>query len=73
MVKERIRELKAYLHYMVLYYNWLFDQRTNSAKSARAAALCMYLAKINRMQLVNSYFLITDITSRYAVADEFYR
>ncbi len=73
IVQERIRELKAYLHYMVLYYDWLFDQRTNAQKSTKAAALCTYLAKINKLQLVNSYFLIVDICSRYAVTDEFYK
>ena len=73
VVKERIRELKAYLHYMVLYYDWLFDQRTNSAKSAKAAMLCTYLAKTNKLQLVNSYFLIADITSRYPATGDFYR
>ena len=73
VVKERIRELKAYLHYMVLYYDWLFDQGTAAQKISKAAALCTYLARINKLQLVNSYFLITDITSRYAVSDNFYK
>lgn len=72
VVKERIQELKAYVHYMVLYYDWLFDQRYNTAKSDKAAALCIYLAKINKLQLVNSYFLIADITSRYGAANNFY-
>ena len=70
--KQRISELKAYLHYMVLYYDWSFDQRSNDAKKDKAAALCMYLAKTNKLQIVNSYFLIADITSRYAVTDNFY-
>ena len=73
VVKERISELEAYMHYMVLYYDWLFDQRSNSAKVAKAATLCVYLAKINKLQLVNSYFLIADINSRFAVTDDFYR
>ncbi len=72
VVKERIRELKAYLHYMILYYNWLFDQRTPPEKAGDAGTLCVYLARINKLQLVNSYFLIADITSRYAVTDNFY-
>ncbi|MBK7433314.1 MAG: T9SS type A sorting domain-containing protein [Chitinophagaceae bacterium] len=73
VVKSRINELKVYLHYMVLYYDWLFDQRTHEAKSAKAAALCTYLAKINKLQVVNSYFLIADIVSRYPVSSDFYR
>jgi hypothetical protein len=72
VVKERISELKAYLHYMILYYDWLFDQRSNDAKREKAAALCLYLARIDKLQLVNSYFLIADITSRYTVTDDFY-
>ena len=72
LIKQRIRELKAYLHYMVLYYDWLFDQRSNIAKAEKAATLCIYLAKINKLQLVNSYFIISDIASRYATTDPFY-
>ncbi len=70
-VKQRLNELKVYLHYMKLYYDWYFDQRSNEAKKDKAAALCLYLAKINRLQVVNSYFLIADITSRYAATDNF--
>lgn len=73
VVKERIRELKAYLHYMVLYYDWFFDQHSNQAKADKAAALCIYLAKINRLQIVNSYFLITDIVSKFPATDNFYK
>jgi hypothetical protein len=72
LVKQRLTEWKAYLHYLVLYYNWLFDQRPHSAKETMAGELCVYLAKINRMQLVNSFFLITDIVSRYPSTSEFY-
>lgn len=72
VVKERINELKAYLHYMQLYYDWTFDQRPVDAKKEKAAALCLYLAKINRLQLVNSYYLINDIVNRYKTSDEIY-
>ncbi len=72
VLKERIAELKAYLHHMVLYYDWLFDQRSNTEKQSKAAALCMYLASINKLQLVNSYFLITDIAGRYETGSSFY-
>ena len=72
VVKERIRELKAYLHYMVLYYDWFFDQRSNQAKADKAGMICTYLAKVNRLQIVNSYFLITDMVSKFPVTDNFY-
>lgn len=72
LVKERISELKAFMHYMVLYYNWVFDQRPVSSKADKAAELCLYLAKINRLQIVNSYFLINDIVNRFAVTDDIY-
>ncbi len=72
LIKQRLSELKAYLHYMVLYYDWLFDQRSAAAKATKAGELCIYLARINKLQLVNSYFLIADITSRYSRTDEFY-
>jgi hypothetical protein len=72
IVKERLRELKAYLHYTALYYDWASDQGTN-AKTAKAAVLCLYLAKINKLQLVNSYYLISTITRSYAVSSSFYQ
>ncbi|HNU87871.1 MAG TPA: T9SS type A sorting domain-containing protein [Ferruginibacter sp.] len=73
VVKDRIRELKAYIHYMVLYYNWAGDQRSNDAKMDKAAALCVYLAKTNRMQLVNSYYMIAVIASKYPAGSSFYQ
>lgn len=72
LVQERIAELKAYLHYMVLYYDWLNDQRSHTAKAQKAAALCLYLATVHKLQIVNSYFLIADISSRYPVGSTFY-
>lgn len=72
IVKARLRELKAYLHYTALYYNWAGDQGTN-AKISKAAALCLYLAKINKLQLVNSYYLISTITRSYAATSSFYQ
>lgn len=73
IVKERLRELKAYLHYMVLYYDWAGDQRLKAAKTEKAAALCIYLAKINKLQLVNSYYLIAGISGGYASSSSFYQ
>ncbi len=72
VVKERINELKAYFHYMLLYFDWSADQRTNEAKKNRAAAQFLYLSMIRLQQLVNSYFLISDIVSRYGTASNFY-
>ncbi len=72
VVKERLRELKAYLHYTALYYDWAGDQGT-SAKTSKAAALCIYLAKINKLQLVNSYYLISTVTRNYANTTSFYQ
>lgn len=72
IVKERIGELKAYLHYMILFYDWAFDQRSQADKAAKAGELCIYLAEINKLQLVNSYFLISLITSRYSASDPLY-
>jgi hypothetical protein len=55
---------------MQLYYNWVYDQRSPEAKKDRAEALCLYLAKVSRMQIVNSYFLISDVVSRYKNTDD---
>ena len=55
-----------------MYYDWAADQGTN-AKDSKAAALCLYLAKINKMQLVNSYYLISTITRSYESSGNFYQ
>ena len=69
-VIARLRELKAYLHYMKLYFDFITDPAPYKIKSEKAAALCLYLAKINKLQLVNSYFLIQNIVNKYDVADD---
>lgn len=73
VVKERLRELKAYVHYMIMYYDWAADLRSDALKEGKAAALCIYLAKTNKMQLVNSYYLVATITSKYSNTSNFYK
>lgn len=72
-VVARLREFKAYLHYMVLYYNFISDNRSYQNKIDKAANLCLYLAKINKLQLVNGYFLILDIVNKFPATSEFYK
>lgn len=71
LVKERLNELKAYVHYMFLYYDWVFDQEPNNLKEDKAAALCIYLAKVNKLKIVNSYFLITNLVNSYSANNSF--
>lgn len=73
VIRERISELKAYLHYMVLYYDWIGDKRSANDKMQKASALCTYLAKVNKMQIVNSYFLIMDIVRLYPAGSDFHK
>jgi hypothetical protein len=72
LVKERMNELKIYLHYMLLHYDWAFDQQPVELKESKAAALCIYLAKINKLKIVNSYFLISNIVARYPPDGSFF-
>lgn len=73
IVKQRLRELKAYLHYMVLYYGLdNNDQDKSITKEQKDATLCMYLAKTNKLQLINSYFMIATIVSKYVNTSDFY-
>ncbi|HMO62277.1 MAG TPA: T9SS type A sorting domain-containing protein [Ferruginibacter sp.] len=72
LVQARLLELKAYLHYMQLYYNWAFDQEPAAQKADKAAALCIYLARIHDLQIVNSYFLIVDLVNRNKNVPGFY-
>jgi hypothetical protein len=72
VVKERLRELKAYLHYMVMYFNLANDDMDKTSRADKDAALCIYLAKTNKLQLVNSYYMISTIVSKYAAATDFY-
>ncbi len=72
VVKERMLELKAYMHYMVLYFDMANDDQVKTSKADKDAAVCIYLAKTNRLQLVNSYFLITTIAVKYGTTSDFY-
>ncbi len=72
VVKERMRELKAYMHYMVLYFDVASDDQLKIAKADKDAALCIYAAKINRLQLINSYYVITTIAAKYGSSSDFY-
>ena len=72
VVKQRMRELKAYMHYMALYFDMDADDVNKTAKEDRDAALCIYLAKTNRMQLVNSYYIIAVTVAKYGNTSDFY-
>ncbi|MGI8583773.1 MAG: T9SS type A sorting domain-containing protein [Chitinophagaceae bacterium] len=72
-VIAKLNELKAYLHYIVLYYDFISDKRSYLNKADKAGNLCLYLAAINKLQLVNSYFLILDIVNKFPNAGEFYK
>ena len=72
LVKQRLAELKAFMHYMVLYYDFVFDQRLAINKTDKAAKLCLYLAKINRLQVVNSSAIINDIIYKYKTTDNIF-
>ncbi len=73
LVKSRLAELKAYLHYMGLYYDLTTNNYSASIKKDKEGAICMYLAKVNKMQLVNSYYLINLLASKYGITNEFYK
>jgi hypothetical protein len=72
VVKERIRELKAYIHYMVLYLDLAGNEQQKAEKSDKDAEKCIYVARTNKMQLLNSYYLISSIVSKYAATSDFY-
>lgn len=72
-VIARLQQLKAYVHYIVLYYDFITETKSLLSKTERAANLCLYLAKINQLQLVNSYFLIMEIVNKYSSTSEFYK
>lgn len=64
IVQQRVAELKAYLHYVALYYDYAFDEKaTRSQSSQKGGALCIYLAKCNKLRIVNSYYLINRLVS----------
>ena len=72
LVKERIRELKAYVHYMVLYFDLAKDDQNKIAPEVKESAICIYLARTHKLQLVNSYYIIATIANRYARTSQFY-
>ena len=72
-VTARLQELKAYVHYIILYYEILNDNKSYLNNAEKAANLCLYLARTNKLQLVNSYFLILDIVNKFPVTSDFYK
>lgn len=71
-VSRRLLELKAFLHYMVLYYNWIMDQQPPAGKTKKAAALCEYVARVHHLKLVNSYAVILSVVNKYDKSDALY-
>ena len=72
IVMERLREFKAYMHYLILYYDFITLPGSYSNKSAKAETMCKYLAQTHNLRLVNSYFLIQSLVSNYPVGDSVY-
>jgi hypothetical protein len=72
-VMARLREMKAYVHYMSLYQDHYNDRRSVEQKANKARNLCRYLASINSLQLVNSYFLIQDILWKYPAGHQLWQ
>ena len=72
LVLKRLAELKAYVHYMILYYDLAYDPLSYEQKAGKAAGLCIYLAKINKLQVVNSYYLITSIATKFSAGSSFF-
>ena len=65
-IQSRLNELKAYLHYWILYSDYLVNEKdTEAQKLTKAGAICIYLAKTNKMLLVNSYYVINTIVARH--------
>jgi hypothetical protein len=64
LVNARLLEVKAYLHYMCMYFENAATINPTK-KIENEDALCLYLAKVSKMQLVNSYFLISSMLSKY--------
>lgn len=64
VVKKRIAELKAYIHYFILYHDYVFNEKyTAVQKKEKAGEVCMYLARCNKLLIVNSYTMINNIVN----------
>lgn len=67
-IESRLNEFKAYSHFLILYYEFITAPGTYENRTVKAAELCTYLAKINKLRLVNSYYLIQTVVSRYPLS-----
>ena len=63
-VQQRIAELKAYLHYWIMYLQYKTASGVVERKEA-AARLCHYLASIHALKLVNSNHLISNLVNEF--------
>lgn len=71
-VKQRLNELKAYMHYCILYYNFMYSYNaTNAEKMQAGGNLCLYLARINKLLVVNSNYLISTVVSKFKTDSSF--
>lgn len=72
IIKNRIGELKAYIHYFILYHDYAFNEKNTAAiKKEKAGALCLYLARCNKLLIVNSYHMINNIVNSNAADTAF--
>jgi Secretion system C-terminal sorting domain len=73
IVNTRLQELKAYFHYMMMIYDVAKDdQNKTENNSKKDGEICLYLARTNKLQLINSYYMIAVIAGKYGSASEFY-
>lgn len=73
LVLARLAELKAFMHYMQMYYDWMADQRPVAAKQEAAGRICIYLARVQHLQLVNSYAMIQHLVAPFNEDSDFFR
>jgi Secretion system C-terminal sorting domain len=73
IVNTRLQELKAYFHYMMKIYDVANDDQNKAPNNSKKdAEICMYLARTNKLQLINSYYMIAVIVGKYGSTSEFY-
>lgn len=61
---ERLRDIKAYVHYMILYLDWNTDVKNKE----KASVLLDYVHSVNRRKICN-YVAISQIVSKHFKSD----
>jgi uncharacterized protein (UPF0297 family) len=65
-VQKRLTELKAFLHHLVLYYDFFTVINSPAVKKQRAETFVQHAAQTNHLLIINAYWMVNQVGFIYA-------